>query len=285
MMVHHTIARTRDGRRELGRLAFVPTMGALHEGHLALIRRARELADHVAVSIFVNPAQFGPHEDLERYPRPLERDLALCEAEGVDLVFNPPVDEVYPPQELTTTIDVPALTTILEGARRPGHFVGVCRVVAKLFHVIQADYACFGRKDYQQLKVIEAMTRGLCIPTEIVACPTVREADGLAMSSRNVYLDADHRAHALGLSRAVREGVRLIEDGEVEPETVERAMAQALAAYDVTVEYAVVRHPQTLAELDVVNPAGVGAVCLVAGKVGPIRLIDNMSVEPGPGHP
>ncbi len=281
MQVVKTVAELRAARSKLGRVAFVPTMGALHEGHLSLMRRAGELADHVAVSIFVNPAQFGPNEDLSRYPRPIEHDLERCEAEGVDLVFNPTPQVMYPPDELDVMVDVPGLTTILEGASRPGHFVGVCRVVAKLFNMVRPDVACFGRKDYQQLKVIEAMTRGLAMGIEIDACPTIREADGLAMSSRNVYLGADERKQALGLSRALREGVQLIADGVIEPETVEQAMAQAMAAHHVTVEYAVARHPQTLAELDVINASTEGAVCLAAGKVGSVRLIDNMLVEPG----
>jgi pantoate--beta-alanine ligase len=281
MIVRTTIEAFRAERARLGPVAFVPTMGALHEGHLSLIRRARELADHVVVSVFVNPTQFGPHEDLEAYPRPIEHDLARCRDEGVDLVFNPSVEQMYPVDQPAVVVDVPAMTTILEGARRPGHFVGVCRVVAKLFDIVQPRLACFGRKDYQQLKVIEAMTRGLCMPIEIVGCRTIRDADGLALSSRNAYLDAAQRRRALGLSSAVREGVRLIADGEVDPAVVEEAMRQVMAAYDVATEYAVVRHPDTLGELDVIGAPGDTAVCLVAGKVGDVRLIDNMSAATG----
>jgi len=281
MNITRSIEDTRTARASLGRVAFVPTMGALHEGHLSLMRQARELGDHLVVSIFVNPAQFGEGEDLDQYPRPIERDLDLCRELGVDLVFNPEVDVIYPADELDVTIDVPGLSTVLEGAHRPGHFVGVCRVVAKLFSIVQPDVAVFGRKDYQQLKVIEAMTRGLCLPIEIVAGQTVREDDGLALSSRNQYLDAMQREQALSLSKALREAEQMIRDGVLEPQTIERAMRMQMQAHDVSVDYAAVRGAHDLCELDVINTQLMPVVCLVAGRVGQTRLIDNVVVGQG----
>ena len=186
-----------------GSLGFVPTMGALHEGHLSLVRRARDECKRVVVSIFVNPAQFGPHEDFERYPRDLARDLAPLGAEGVELVFTPTPALVYP-TEFSTWVTVETLTEQWEGAARPGHFRGVATVVLKLLNLVQPDRAYFGEKDYQQLRTIERMVRDLNVPTTIVACPTVREPDGLAMSSRNAYLDAAQR-HAPGPLRRRRQ--------------------------------------------------------------------------------
>ncbi len=280
MQVTTTIAETRRERSKLGRLALVPTMGALHEGHLSLVRRAREVADHVAVSIFVNPTQFGPNEDLDRYPRPIERDLALCKSQGVSLVWNPPAEHVYPPNELETTIDVPPLTDKLEGAHRPGHFVGVCRVVTKLLNVFHPELACFGMKDFQQLRVIEAMTAAMCLPVEIVRCPTVREADGLAMSSRNQYLSDDDRRHALGLHKALEEARQLVAAEEPDPDRVERAMRQVLEMHHAEVDYAVAREPRTLEPIDMINVALEPVICLVAARVGNTRLIDNMLMTP-----
>lgn len=278
MIVTHTIDECRAHRANLATVAFVPTMGALHEGHLSLMRRAADCADHLAVSIFVNPAQFAPHEDLDRYPRPIERDLELCRAEGVDLVFNPSVDVVYPPGELPVDVNVPALATILEGAARPQFFAGVCRVVAKLFGIVQPDVACFGEKDYQQLRVIEAMTAGLNLPIRIDPCPTIREADGLAMSSRNVYLDAGQRQRARALSRALAEAEQHIAAGEPDPRRIEAAMSEILTAADVRIDYAVVRDPSDLSVLSKVDGR---VVCLIAGHVDRVRLIDNRVVEVG----
>jgi len=283
MQVTRTIGQTREARAELGRVALVPTMGALHEGHLSLMRRARELADHVAVSIFVNPAQFAPHEDLERYPRPIERDLELCEREGVTLAFNPTVDVMYPAEELETVVEVPALGRMLEGEHRPGFFVGVCRVVATLFNIVTPDAACFGMKDYQQLRVIEAMTRDLSLGVRIVAHPTVRESDGLAMSSRNRYLDAAQRQRALGLVESLRLARALAGGGETDPAAIESAMRSHLETRGLGVGYAVARQGRTLAPLCRVEP---GAVALVAARLGAVRLIDNMELlgdEPAVG--
>jgi pantoate--beta-alanine ligase len=280
MLMTQTITETRNALAAMtGRQALVPTMGALHQGHLSLVRRARELADHVTVSIFVNPSQFGPQEDLARYPRPLERDLDLLRAEGVDLVWLPGVDDVYPPEEREVIIDVPALTTILEGAHRPDHFVGVCRVVAKLLGVFQPDIACFGLKDYQQLMVIQAMAEGLCLPVEIVPCELIRDEDGLAMSSRNAYLSDEQRANALSLSRALQGARRMIDAGEEEPAAVESLMRREMQIHGVDVDYAVIRYARTLAPLDSINPNLAPLVCLVAGRLGEIRLIDNTLIS------
>jgi pantoate--beta-alanine ligase len=256
--------------------ALVPTMGALHAGHMALIERARQLAPRIVVSIFVNPTQFGPHEDFNRYPRPIDHDLEMCRQARVNTVFHPPVEEIYPPSELPATIDVPALSGILEGAHRPGHFAGVCRVVAKLLNIVQPSAACFGMKDYQQLRIIEAMVEALCLPVRIERCPTVREEDGLAMSSRNVYLDPVQRRHALGLSKALREAEHMIRAGETSPARVEAAMRQIIAAHHIELDYAVIRNAHTLKEIDLINPAVEPVTCLVAGRLGDIRLIDNV---------
>ena len=278
MKITNTIDQTRSHRATLGTVAMVPTMGALHDGHLSLMRQAKALADHVAVSIFVNPTQFAPTEDLEKYPRPLERDLELCREVGVDFVFNPSVDVMYPSDELDVVVDVPALTGVLEGAHRPVHFVGVCRVVAKLLSIVGPNVAVFGRKDYQQLKVIEAMAAGLCLPVKIVAGETMREADGLALSSRNVYLSDEQRAAALSLSKSLREAEGMISDGVLDPRAIETAMRTQMQAHHVTVDYAAVRGARDLCELDLINTSMMPVVCLVAGRVGATRLIDNVVV-------
>src|SRR5688572_20718161 len=189
MNVVHTIPECREHRAQLpGTVAFVPTMGALHVGHLSLIARAKELAESVVVSIFVNPTQFGPREDFNKYPRPIMADLEKCKSAGVDLVFNPAVEEIYRPGAPDVVVDVPSLTGVLEGKHRPGHFKGVCQVVAKLFNIIRPDVAVFGEKDFQQLRVLQAMAEALDFPVQVIGAPTLRETDGLAMSSRNQYL-------------------------------------------------------------------------------------------------
>ena len=260
-----------------GSVALVPTMGALHRGHVSLIERGLEIADHVIVSVFVNPTQFGAGEDFSKYPRPLVDDLGKCEAAGAAGVFCPLPEVMYPPEQIPADVTVPSLATILEGEFRPTHFAGVCRVVLKLFNIVQPDVACFGRKDYQQLKVIEAMVGDLNLPIRIEACETLREPDGLAMSSRNVYLRDAERQHALGMSKALKEAARMFEAGETDPEIVSSAMRQNLEAHQVEVDYAEVRHPTTLQPLDIIEPALTGGVvALVAGRVGNTRLIDNM---------
>jgi pantoate--beta-alanine ligase len=275
MIIATTIDECRRHRAKLGELALVPTMGALHEGHLSLIRRARELAGHVAVSIFVNPAQFAPHEDLERYPRPIEQDLAQCQAQEVDLVFCPTVEQMYPPGQAEVSVTVPRLGEVLEGRVRPHHFGGVCRVVTKLLSIIRPQVACFGMKDYQQWRVIEALVAGLNLGVRIEACPTVRGPDGLALSSRNAYLGAGDRERALSLPRALDRAAALIEAGANEPEPIERMMAQALATHGVQVDYAVVRDAWRLGPVDVLDPGAEPVVLLVAGRVRAVRLIDN----------
>lgn len=283
MQVINHIDDLRNARTAMhGRVALVPTLGALHPGHAMNIQRAKQIADHVIVSIFVNPTQFGPNEDLDRYPRPFEDDLALCREAEVDLVFAPPAEEIYPPEAVDVHIDLPALTTILEGERRPGHFAGVCRVVAKLFNLTQPNVACFGQKDYQQLIVIRAMVRGLNFPIAIEPVPTVREDSGLALSSRNRYLDDQQRRHALGLYKALQQAKHLVErEGETDPAAVENAMAEVLTAHHLQVDYAVVRHPATLAPLQIIEPLLTGGVvALIAARIGSVRLIDNMQLAP-----
>lgn len=276
------VARTRDeleGALKVGRapgrtLALVPTMGALHEGHLSLVRRARDLCDAVAVSIFVNPLQFGPGEDFERYPRSFEADLAACRAEGVALVFAPAPDVVYP-ESPTVRVDAGPMGEVLEGVSRPGHFTGVLTVVAKLFNLLRPDVAVFGEKDAQQLALIRRMVRDLDVPVRVLAGPTVRESDGLAVSSRNVYLSAEERRHALALSRALRAGAAAA--GEGGPDAVRRTAHAVLAAEPgIELDYLALVAPETFAE---VPPDHRGpAVLAVAAEVGRTRLIDNVSV-------
>jgi pantoate--beta-alanine ligase len=261
-----------------GTVALVPTMGALHEGHLEHIRLCRVLADHVLVSVFVNPSQFGPGEDYKQYPRCLEMDIEKCASAGAAAVFAPAVDELYAPNEPGAVIDVPPLADGLEGAARPGHFQGVCLVVAKLLNLFTPDFVSFGRKDYQQLRVVEAMVDSLMMPVRVVRVPTLREPDGLAMSSRNQRLDADQRTHALGLYKALQQARMLIEqDGETDPESVEQTMCEVMRAHRVEIDYAHLRHPNTLQAMSCIEPALTGGViALVAGRVGPVRLIDNL---------
>ena len=277
MQVLHTIPDLRKHRRATQRpIALVPTMGALHDGHLKLVEAAKRLSDEVWVTIFVNPTQFGPNEDLAKYPRPLEDDLAACERLGVTTVFNPEPEEVYPPDVIPMQLDVPSLTGEFEGTHRPGHFAGVCRVVLKLFNLCQPRYALFGQKDYQQLRVIEAMVSDLNLPIAIQRVPTVREADGLAMSSRNRYLNEDARKQAVGLYKALQLAKQLIEaDGETDPAIIERAMEQSLLAHKIEPDYCAVRHPETLSAVDMVIPP---VVALIAGRLDGVRLLDNLII-------
>lgn len=256
-----------------GKVALVPTMGALHCGHLAHLWAARETADHVVVSVFVNPTQFGPHEDFDRYPRTLDVDAAKCETAGADLVFAPEVDAMYPPGRPGVEMTVPGVADGLEGAHRPGHFEGVCRVVLKLLNLVQPDAVTFGRKDYQQLAVVRAMIDDAMLPIDVIEVPTVREDDGLAMSSRNRYLDEAGRKQARGLSKALRQAQRMAEDGEPDPAAIEAMMREVMTACRVEVDYTAVRHADTLGAIDRVVPEQ--AVALVAGRLGPVRLIDN----------
>jgi pantoate--beta-alanine ligase len=274
MRVVHTIAEARAVRRALpGTWGFVPTLGYLHEGHLSLIRRARAENDRVAVSIFVNPTQFGPHEDYARYPRDLERDLRLLEPLGVDLVFVPSAEEMYPPGFQTWVI-VEEVSRPLEGASRPGHFRGVATVVAKLFHILQPDRAYFGQKDAQQTVVIRRMVQDLNIPVEIVICPTVREPDGLAMSSRNTYLNPEERRSATVLFRALQIAKARYEAGERDAERLREAMREVIRAEPLArIDYVSVADPETLRELEQVEGP---ALLSLAVYIGTTRLIDNI---------
>lgn len=257
-------------------VGLVPTMGALHEGHLSLIRAARGRCDVVTVTIFVNPTQFGPSEDFGNYPRTWDADRAACDSVGVDMIFAPDAVTMYPPGSCTA-VHVSGLTEGLCGAYRPGHFDGVATIVTKLFNVLPADLAFFGEKDYQQFVMIRRMARDLMIPIEIVACPTVREPDGLAMSSRNAYLSADQRKHATSLSRALSAGVDCVKSGEHNAATVTGTIRkEILAAGPADIEYVDVVNADTLETLKVIDrPA---RICL-AVRIGPCRLIDNIAVE------
>lgn len=282
MQTLHTIAAVRAARqqlRESGRsLALVPTMGALHPGHLSLVRAARESgrvrpADAVAVSIFVNPAQFGPNEDFSLYPRTLDADCALLQAEGVDLVFAPSAAEMYPMGAATTSVHVGGISERLDGASRPGHFDGVATVVAKLLHIFEPERAFFGQKDAAQVAVLRAMVRDLNLAVEVVVCPIVRERDGLAMSSRNRYLLVDERQQALVLSRALLTVEGRVADGEVDAETLVRA-AQRLFATEphLRIDYIAAVDPQTLIAVHTICGETLFAVAAYAGTT---RLIDN----------
>jgi pantoate--beta-alanine ligase len=275
MQVHETIAEFRAARlAQPGSWGLVPTMGYLHEGHLELVRRARSECDRVAVSIFVNPTQFGRGEDLDRYPRDLDRDLDLLRSEDVDLVFVPTAAEMYPPG-YSTYVEVESVTALLEGARRPGHFRGVATVVCKLFNIAQADRAYFGQKDAQQTVVVRRMVRDLHLPIEIVIVPTVREADGLAMSSRNVYLSPDERAAAPVLYRALQRAASTYQAGERDAAALRNAIEHILATEPLAqVDYVSVADPQTLREIDsLINN---GALISLAVRFGTTRLIDNV---------
>lgn len=261
-----------QNQRRLGRTTgFVPTMGALHAGHLSLVEEARRHHPFVVVSIFVNPTQFAPHEDLSKYPRPREKDLALCEAAGVDAVFFPTVETMYPPGA-ATTVAVSHLTKLWEGAIRPGHFAGVTTVVAKLFHIVPADAAYFGQKDYQQQAVIRQMVRDLDFPIEIHTCPTLRDPDGLAMSSRNAYLSPAERITGLALSRALRQGEQWFREGQSGASITTALQEMLQKEPGLQLDYAAVVDPDTLQLVDQRLPQ---VVALVAGKVGTTRLIDN----------
>ena len=264
-----------DAERATGNdIAFVPTMGALHEGHLSLVRLARRHADVVIASIFVNPLQFGPTEDLDAYPRDEGRDLALLQAEGVDVVFLPAVEDMYP-EGAATTIDVGPIGTLLEGADRPGHFNGVATVVAKLFNMVRPDVAVFGQKDAQQVAVIRQLIADLDFDIELVVGPIVRDRDGLALSSRNAYLGSEGKAQAVALHRALRAGEAAFWGGG-EPSEVERVMGDVLnSSPGVEPAYAVAVDPSTFAEPKRTGPV----LLLVAARVGTTRLIDNMLVE------
>lgn len=262
------------------RVGFVPTMGYLHDGHVSLMTRAAAECDEVLVSIFVNPLQFGANEDLDRYPRDLDGDRARCEAAGVTLLFTPSVDEMYP-RPVATTVSVAGVSERFEGASRPTHFAGVATVVAKLFNLSGPCRAYFGEKDFQQIAVVRRMVADLSVPVEVVACPTVRESDGLAMSSRNAYLSADERAAAPVLFRALTAGAARIASGERRSEAIEVAMREVVAAEPLAdVDYLAVADPDTLDPVtDLRGVAGRPVRLLGAIRLGATRLIDNLGAE------
>jgi pantoate--beta-alanine ligase len=274
MQVIETIETFRAARSRYPQLGLVPTMGFLHEGHLSLVRRAKEECGAVAVSIFVNPMQFAASEDFSTYPRNMERDLSLLREMQTDLVFTPTPAIVYPPGH-DTGVEVGTVTDVLEGVVRPGHFRGVATVVCKLFNIVQPTKAYFGQKDAQQCVVITKMARDLDMPLEVVVCPTVRDADGLAMSSRNSYLEPDERRAAAVLRRALAAAEARFAAGERSGETLRQAMREILAAEPRgSVEYVSIADPRSLKELGQV-PAD-GALASMAVRIGKTRLIDNV---------
>lgn len=280
MLTAETIAEARravrTARGQGRRVGLVPTMGALHEGHLSLMAAARAECEFVVVSIFVNPIQFGPNEDYQRYPRPIEQDLAACREAGVDLVFAPSAGEMYRQERLTSVV-VRGMTEGLCGRQRPGHFEGVTTVVAKLFNILDPDAAYFGEKDAQQALVLRKMVVDLDFPIAMRFCPTVREADGLALSSRNAYLSADERERALCLSRGLEAGRRMIAEGRTEAAAIAAAMRRIIEAAE----------PEKIDYIEIVDPHTLGPVARVAGpvlmatavRIGSTRLIDNILVD------
>ncbi len=277
----HTVAWMKQAAAEARRgdriLGFVPTMGALHEGHLSLVRAARKQCSPVAVSIFVNPKQFGPSEDLQRYPRTFEADRAALDALGVDYVFAPPPEEIYP-AGFRTSVDVEGLGERLEGRTRPGHFRGVTTVVLKLFEIVQPRFSFFGRKDAQQVRILQQMTADLNLGTEIVVCPIVREADGLAMSSRNAYLNEDDRRAATALFRSLEAVRREVSRGECDGVRLLAELRRVLDAEPgVAPDYAEIVDADTF---EPVRSLRKRCYILLAARVGSTRLIDNALIEP-----
>jgi len=269
-------AWSRAERAKGRRIGVVPTMGSLHEGHLRLVDRARDRADRVVLSLFVNPLQFGPQEDFARYPRNLARDRGLAAQREVDCLFAPDTAAMYAAEPLVRVSPGP-LGETLEGAARPGHFAGVLTVVAKLFHIVEPDLAVFGRKDYQQALLVRQMVQDLDFPVEIDVAPTVRELDGLALSSRNAYLDPDQRRAALALSRALRAVEQAWRGGEANPAVLERRGLEVLKTPGVTPEYLAV----VSETLQPVKQADARSVVVIAARVGPTRLIDNVVLGEG----
>jgi len=269
-------AASLEARHSGKRLGFVPTMGALHQGHLSLVRAARQATDVVAASIFVNPTQFGPNEDLAKYPRSFERDCELLEKEGVEWLFAPSVEEMYPSGAVTWVL-VEELSNKLDGRSRPGHFRGVTTVVSKLFHIVEPDLAFFGQKDAAQAAIIRRMVLDLNLPVEIAVCPIVREPDGLAMSSRNAYLDAEQRQKALVLHRSLMQVQELIERGETSAHILaSEGRNDFNAEPSVRLDYFEIVNPDTL---DPIQDISKGALIAVAAYVGSTRLIDNLLIK------
>jgi pantoate--beta-alanine ligase len=278
VQILRTIVEVREWRRSIGSLGLVPTMGYLHEGHRSLVRAAQRGNTAVAVSIFVNPTQFGPSEDLARYPRDEARDAATLEAEGVDAVFAPDAGEMYP-EGYSTYVHVEGLTKRLEGASRPAHFRGVTTVVAKLFGIVQPDRAYFGQKDAQQLAVIRRMVRDLDMPVEIVAMPIVRESDGVAMSSRNALLSPDERTAASVLALALSLAERMYDDAERDAARMRAAMEELIGGKPLArIDYISIADADSLDEMEVIDRT---ALVSLAVRFGAVRLIDNTVLRPG----
>ncbi|RUM42367.1 MAG: pantoate--beta-alanine ligase [Desulfurobacterium sp.] len=266
-----------ESLRKTGKtIGFVPTMGYLHDGHMSLVECARRENDVVVMSIFVNPVQFAPGEDFERYPRDLERDRKIAQEKGVDYLFVPEVSEMYPPG-YSTYVEVEGITEVLCGAKRPGHFRGVATVVTKLFNIVKPHRAYFGKKDFQQLKVIERLVKDLNFDVEVIGCPIVREKDGLAMSSRNVYLSPEERESATSLYRALKLAKELFEKGERDPEVIKSRMEELILSHPhvKAIDYIEIVDPETFKPVDEIKE---GTLIALAVFVGNARLIDNWVV-------
>lgn len=276
MQIIHTVQALREWRKTAGTVAFVPTMGNLHEGHLALVREAKKRADNVVVSIFVNRLQFGQGEDFDRYPRTLQQDADKLAGEGVAVVFAPDEKELYPNVEQRYNVEPPHLQNELCGKFRPGHFRGVATVVSKLFNIVQPDYACFGKKDYQQLAVIQGLTEDLNFNIEIVPVDTGRASDGLALSSRNQYLDENERAEAPRLFRELNKIAEALRGGNLAYAELEQTAVRNLTEAGWTVDYVEIRHAESLA---VAHAGDKDLVVLAAARLGGTRLIDNVEVS------
>lgn len=269
------ISIARELRAGGTRIGFVPTMGALHQGHLSIMTRAREMCDNLIISVFVNPTQFGPSEDFEKYPRDLARDAELAFGKGVDLIFAPSPDEIYP-AGFSTFVNVDGLSNKLEGASRPGHFRGVTTIVSKLFNIVRPHFAFFGRKDAQQVVVLKKMVNDLAIDTEIVVCPTVREEDGLALSSRNAYLSDEERKAATVLKKALEKSRTMFNSGERNTSRMIQAMRATLAAEPLArVDYVAITDTTMLDPIEEIT-SGVTALVSMAVYIGTTRLIDNI---------
>ncbi|SUA16873.1 pantoate--beta-alanine ligase [Neisseria lactamica] len=276
MQIIHTIQELRAWRKNAGTVAFVPTMGNLHEGHLALVREAKKRADNVVVSIFINRLQFGQGEDFDKYPRTLQQDADKLEAEGVAVIFAPDEKELYPNVEQRYNVEPPHLQNELCGKFRPGHFRGVATVVSKLFNIVAPDVACFGKKDYQQLAVIKGLTEDLNFDVEIVPVDTGRAEDGLALSSRNQYLSAAERAEAPRLYRELKAVAESLAQGGLDYAGLEKRAAQSLTEHGWTVDYVEIRHADTL---EVARTGDRRLVILAAARLGATRLIDNVEIK------
>ncbi|WP_308033975.1 pantoate--beta-alanine ligase [Neisseria lactamica] len=276
MQIIHTVQELRAWRKNAGTVAFVPTMGNLHEGHLALVREAKKRADNVVVSIFINRLQFGQGEDFDKYPRTLQQDADKLEAEGVAVIFAPDEKELYPNVEQRYNVEPPHLQNELCGKFRPGHFRGVATVVSKLFNIVAPDVACFGKKDYQQLAVIKGLTEDLNFDVEIVPVDTGRAEDGLALSSRNQYLSAAERAEAPRLYRELKAVAESLAQGGLDYAGLEKRAAQSLTEHGWTVDYVEIRHADTL---EVARTGDRRLVILAAARLGATRLIDNVEIK------